>query len=447
MQLQRVWSYVVRVFRMDLEVQSDLIRDAAFQDAEMRGHKAWILAAAILIASLGLNADSTAVVIGAMLISPLMGPVVGIGLAVRLWDLALLRRSVRSLSIAIVVSIAVSALFFVFSPFVPEGNELMARTTPTLLDALIAVVGGIAGAVALIRRDRSNVVPGVAIATALMPPLCTVGYGIATAQITVALGAFYLFFINGVCISVATFGVAKLLPMQGVAIDSTKQASIHRWIMLFVGLTLIPASVISWSMISASLTQNSVDRMVAMVRAAFPSSSVIVTRQDIQSEEPRVELAIVGPDNQSDVASMVDSVRVAVGLGDVKVVIHGVTPAMAVGVGADQMLQLYASTERARRESRQQLDSVAVRLRDDSLRTAEAIDVAREVQSLFPAIRRVAIAPTAIVAAAGQGIASHGYVDLVWQQRPNVDTETRLHDWFRTRLRDSSVVIRSGIGR
>ena len=165
---------------------------------------------AILVASLGLTTNSTAVIIGAMLISPLMGPIIGIGLGIGIMDYVLLRRSLRNLAMAAVFSVIASTIYFLISPVSEGHSELLARTSPTIYDVLIAFFGGGAGIIGIASKSKGNVLPGVAIATALMPPLCTVGYGIATWQPTFFLGAMYLFLINSIFIALATFIGVKL---------------------------------------------------------------------------------------------------------------------------------------------------------------------------------------------------------------------------------------------
>ncbi|MFA6745894.1 MAG: DUF389 domain-containing protein, partial [Bacteroides graminisolvens] len=157
---------------------------------EFKGANLWILIFAIFMASLGLNVNSTAVIIGAMLISPLMGPIMGIGLSVGLNDFELMKRSFKSFLVATAFSVATSTFFFLISPIDEAQSELLARTSPTIYDVLIALFGGLAGVVAFSTKEKGNVIPGVAIATALMPPLCTAGFGLATGNLVYFLGAF-----------------------------------------------------------------------------------------------------------------------------------------------------------------------------------------------------------------------------------------------------------------
>ena len=175
--------------------------DSIRKGVEFKGANLWILIFAIFMASLGLNVNSTAVIIGAMLISPLMGPIMGVGLSVGLNDFELMKRSLKSFLITTAFSVTTATIFFLLAPIAGSQSELLARTSPTIYDVFIALFGGLAGVVALSTKEKGNVIPGVAIATALMPPLCTAGYGLASGNLIYFLGAFYLYFINSVFIS------------------------------------------------------------------------------------------------------------------------------------------------------------------------------------------------------------------------------------------------------
>ena len=190
------------------------IIDSIKKGVEFRGINLWVLIFAIFIASIGLNVNSTAVIIGAMLISPLMGPIMGIGLGIGINDFDLIKKAYKNLAIATVIGVATSAIYFLISPISDAQSELLARTTPTIWDVMIALFGGLAGIVATTRKSISNVIPGVAIATALMPPLCTAGFGLATGNLSFFFGAFYLYFINSVFISLSSFIIVRFLKFQ-----------------------------------------------------------------------------------------------------------------------------------------------------------------------------------------------------------------------------------------
>lgn len=207
-----------------------------------KGTNLWILVFAIIVASVGLNTNSTAVIIGAMLISPLMGPINGMGYSIATYDFTLFRKSVKNFTFAVLASLVASTFYFGISPVSTAHSELLARTSPTIYDVLIALFGGLAGIVAISSKNKGNVIPGVAIATALMPPLCTAGYGIATAKFNFFLGAIYLFTINTVFIAISSIIISQVLkfPIRSLVNDSKKK-KVNSYITAVILITVLPS--------------------------------------------------------------------------------------------------------------------------------------------------------------------------------------------------------------
>lgn len=224
----------------------------------IRGTNLWVLIFAIFIASLGLNTNSTAVIIGAMLISPLMGPIIGMGYSMGVYDFNLLKESLRNFLFMIVVSLITSAVFFTLPLITSTQSELLARTQPTTYDILIALFGGLAGMVAQTRKDRTGtVIPGVAIATALMPPLCTVGYGLATFQFRFMLGALYLFTINSIFIALASFIVTRVMKFKMIGeLEPEKLKKLKRAMVAVIIIVTLPSVLIAISIIQRSSFEN-----------------------------------------------------------------------------------------------------------------------------------------------------------------------------------------------
>lgn len=228
-----------------------------------RGSNLWILACAIIIASIGLNVNSTAVIIGAMLISPLMGPIVGAGFALGTYDFALLRKSMKNLLISTAVSLLVSAFYFYLSPFKDVQSELLARTSPNIYDVLIAFFGGLVGVIAITRVEKGNPIPGVAIATALMPPLCTAGYGLATFNFSYFAGAFYLYTINCFFICIATFFVVKYLNYPPISFKGRRFAKqIRLGITTLVMIMIIPSFYLAYNLFNEKKFTNTVEDFI-----------------------------------------------------------------------------------------------------------------------------------------------------------------------------------------
>lgn len=233
------------------------------QSTSFRGANLWILACAIVIASVGLNVNSTAVVIGAMLISPLMGPIVGAGFALAVFDFELLKRCGKNLLIATIVSLVVSAIYFFISPFKDAQPELLARISPTIYDVLIAFFGGLVGVIALTRVEKGNPIPGVAIATALMPPLCTAGYGLAMGNFSYFFGAFYLYSINCFFICIATYFIVRYLkytPVQFKNIRFEKQ--IRYGISFLLLLMIVPSFYLAYNLLKEKQFNDNVSKFI-----------------------------------------------------------------------------------------------------------------------------------------------------------------------------------------
>lgn len=246
---QGLWESIKKFFSELLDFREDTDRDATLAaikgDIPFKGATAWILICSIFVASVGLNANSAAVVIGAMLISPLMGPILGVGLSIAINDIDTLKRSLVNLVIMIVLSLTTAFLFFKFFPLSEDTSELLGRVKPDIRDVLIAFFGGLALIIARTKKGTiASVIFGVAIATALMPPLCTAGYGLAKGNFPYFFGAMYLFTINTIFIALATFIVVKILgfPMLKYA-NSAKRKRTSRIATLVAVVVMIPAMI------------------------------------------------------------------------------------------------------------------------------------------------------------------------------------------------------------
>lgn len=264
-------------FGEDAACEEDVI-EGIRQGIAFRGAKLWILILAVFVASLGLNTNSAAVIIGAMLISPLMGPIIGMGLGAGIYDFDLLRRSGYHYIVATLVSVVTATIYFLITPIAEAQSELLARTSPTIYDVLIALCGGLAGIIALSSRSErtGNVIPGVAIATALMPPLCTAGFGIATGNWAYAAGAFYLFIINTIFIATATFVGARFIMKFHTKsfLDPEREKKVKRSIYAIVIVTVIPALVLTFGMVRESYFERRINNFIQQ-EMRFPATQVL----------------------------------------------------------------------------------------------------------------------------------------------------------------------------
>ncbi|WP_026977818.1 TIGR00341 family protein [Flavobacterium tegetincola] len=263
------------------------------KNIDFTGANLWILACAIIVASVGLNVNSTAVVIGAMLISPLMGPIVGAGFALGVYDFNLLKKSLRNLALSTIIGLVFSTLYFYISPFKDVQSEILARTTPNIYDILIAFFGGIVGVIAVTRVEKGNPIPGVAIATALMPPLCTAGFGLATANWSYFLGAIYLYCINCVFIGIATFLIIKYLkyaPKKQV--DEKQQKQVRYIITGLILVMLVPSAYLAYNLyIEQQLKKN----IELFIQNEFVENghTIVYKRTDLNKQNREIELGFL----------------------------------------------------------------------------------------------------------------------------------------------------------
>ena len=328
-----------------------------------RGPNVYILAFSIIIASVGLNVNSTAVIIGAMLISPLMGPIIGMGMALGTNDTALLRDSLRNLLVMVFISLLVSTLFFLLSPLsLLNPTELEARTSPTIYDVLIAFFGGLAGIFENSRKDRGTVLSGVAIATALMPPLCTAGYGLAHWNAHYFIGAMYLFLINGVFIIIATYFMVKYLRFKTVAGIDEKTARQRRNAITAVMVVMIAPSL--WTAFTLVVDNNFERKVEAFVTENRIVGSSYIYDYNIVKEKGKrnVELFVAGeaPD-QAQMDKLLSSASV-----------HGIKPGIirmnshTIGLTheylEDMLETVYENTGAELEEKEQRLRALEARL-------------------------------------------------------------------------------------
>lgn len=290
-------EYIRLSLRSLLNLRADLDTEAADlnirNNIHFRGTNVLVLAFSIIIASVGLNVNSTAVVIGAMLISPLMGPIIGVGLAGSINDTRLLRDSLWNLLVMVAISLMASALYFLLSPLeLANPTELEARTSPSIFDVLIALFGGAAGIVEQSRKEKGTVISGVAIATALMPPLCTAGYGIAHLNGHFFFGAMGLFGINAIFIALATYLGAKLLHFKEVQFMYDKTAKLtRRWVSVFVVVVVVLSC---WSAVRIVKRNNFESNAEVFVKENRSLEKAYIYDYSIDAAAHKVEIRVTG---------------------------------------------------------------------------------------------------------------------------------------------------------
>lgn len=296
----------------DKQVIIENIKD----DSDFSSARFWTLVFAVGVASVGLNINSIPVVIGAMLISPIMGPVVSIGLSLAINDWGLMRRSFRNLIILVVITITISTIYFALTPIVNAQSELLSRIRPTIFDVLIAVFGGIAGFIGISRAKHSNIIAGFAIATALMPPLCTVGYGLGTLQLKFVLGASYLFLINCIFICLSALLVSKYLKLPRVHYDNVDhQRKVRRIITAIIVVVTVPAIYFAYTFVKENNFRLNAEQFV---QTTFVNNGYVIIYQNISYESTphNIELAFLSKRFTKDEVQAFESQLPLYGLPD-----------------------------------------------------------------------------------------------------------------------------------
>ena len=299
---QTLWQIIKRYFNVlpDKDGEKYVIKQIT-NGINFQGSNLWILIFAVFIASLGLNVNSTAVIIGAMLISPLMGPIIGMGLALGIADLDLFKQSIKNYLVSTFISVVTATIYFTLSPITNAQSELLSRTSPTLYDVLIALFGGAAGFLATSTKGRNNVVPGVAIATALMPPLCTAGYGLAVQNTSYFFGAFYLYFINTVFIAFTTcLGVRFLHFHRKQFINREKMRRVNLYIVSIIIITIIPASYMTWNIIKQSVFENNIENFITK-ELNYSGTNILSHQYDLKTKTLHV-VAVGNPISTDSIA-------------------------------------------------------------------------------------------------------------------------------------------------
>ena len=416
----------------------DITIESIVGGVEFKGTNLWVLIFATFIASLGLNVNSTAVIIGAMLISPLMGPIMGVGLSVGLNDFELMKRSLKSYFIATLFSVTTATIYFAFTPLDEVQSELLARTSPTIYDVFIALVGGMAGIVALATKDKGNVIPGVAIATALMPPLCTAGFGLATGNLLYFLGAFYLYFINSVFISLATFiGVRVMHFHRKEFVDKAREKLVRRYIIWIAIGTMCPAVYLTYGIVTETYYQAKANDFITS-ELQFEDTQIL--SRDISYKDKEIKVVLLGKEVAEE---KIESARDRLHLYKLEKTSLTVYQS-STGNNVEQlsMSELKSSVmEDFYRNSRQQLseqkhvmDSLQEQLKLYSGMNVVETSLGDEVRVLFPYVKSISVSRSLQLEIDSARIDSVTYAIVGCNRAVSKSEKEKMAEWIAARV-------------
>jgi uncharacterized hydrophobic protein (TIGR00271 family) len=436
-----MFKSLLRIFSLRQDAESfDTVHTAVEADIMFSGARIWVLISAIILASVGLNMNSTAVIIGAMLISPLMGPINGMGYSIATYDFPLLRKSFKNFSFAVVSSLVASTLYFAISPLSSAHSELLARTSPTIYDVLIALFGGLAGSISLTTKLKGNVVPGVAIATALMPPLCTAGFGLATGQFNFFFGALYLFVINSVFIGLANVGFARVMriPLRS-SLDEEKRTRINRIITAVILITLIPSVYFGYLLVRK---ERFIDTATRFVRTVSLFKGDFLLRYDIDGDARVISMIYGGhPLTASDKAELNRRAK-AFGLQNATLKFE---QGLVITNGQEYLdkLSQMETTDRQKLEIARLNAALQTNIRQqDSLRQVSytGLKLLKELKPLFPQITSCLYAePYLFSDSTGLKPLQRSYVLLSASKPIDRADRTKVEKWLKARLQNDSL--------
>lgn len=443
--LKDFWKELLSYFNVagDLESQQD-VEQSIRSGVDFKGSQLLVLIFAIFIASLGLNTDSPPVVIGAMLISPLMGPIIGMGLGIGIADFELLRRSFKNISMAVLGSLIASAIYFLISPQYEGSSQLLARTSPSIYDVFVALFGGAAGFVSIACRNKATVMPGVAIATSLMPPLCTAGYGLATMQMHFFLGALYLFFTNMIFILFATWIGVKVLKYKAVVYQNPARSKhVQLFITIVVFCTIGVSCFLTYRMIRKNIFLAKAQTFVEQ-QMVFPNTQVLSHKEYIEGNKRFIDVTLIGtalPKDSLQLAMMNKLDSVGLG-GTILQIKQGFSVNLSNSNSSSpekNFAEFYSMAQQELLQKQSVIDSLRNIISARNWFDEQSSELAPEVKILFPTVQDIAISKMMVTSVEH---VSPDTISMVFVRVINplpLKEQTKLKDYLRLRLNDDEV--------
>jgi uncharacterized hydrophobic protein (TIGR00271 family) len=422
------------------KADDEVIDKSLRSGVELRGTNLWVLMFAILIASIGLNVNSTAVIIGAMLISPLMGPIMGIGYGVGIYDAPLIRKSFRNLGIATLISLLVSTLYFLLTPLSDAQSELLARTSPTIWDVLIAFFGGLAGIIGATRSEKTNIIPGVAIATALMPPLCTAGYGLANGNWEFFFGAFYLYSINCVFIAFAAILIIWVLnPSHKLFVDERTETRVSRVLTAVVVVTMLPSIYLAVKLVKEEVFSSKA-RVFISKELTFEQAHL--TERNINPAKKQIEVTLIGDliskKNLKDIEARMESY----GLTGASLLVHQSkdNTVDVTALKSNIVSELYKENLYNLEEKNKTIQNLQAELQGISANKAEWRNISAELHAQYPQIREVLFSEAVQWKVDNdKGNDKQIVLNITASSKLNSNDRYRITEWLKVRIKTDNI--------
>ena len=439
---QKVLRYLRVLIHFSNEIDYENASTSIRKNIAFKGTNVFILACAIIIASVGLNVNSIPVIIGAMLVSPVMGPILGFGLGLGTEDARLLKDSLKNLGVMVGISIIASSIFFLLSPLsLANPSELLARTNPTIYDVLIALFGGLAGIIEISRKDKGTVISGVAIATALMPPLCTVGYGLSIWNWSYVLGALYLFTINSIFIALATFVAVKYFRFPAVESDEQRIHLPKSAVYIILLVVIVPSIISAISVIKENNFKIHAEKVVTENKN-LGKCFIYDHKATYSRKDPKLELFLAGEVLTPETKQKIYKSAEEYGITRSQIVFHEDATSMRQELSEAEIVKgIYEHTDRQMKLLNDSIAKLTASLAEYQSKELPVDAVSKELFAQYPDITQVSLSQGSVVHSA-ESTAAEQIVAFITTEKPmDAELQDRIERWLKVRLGNDNVLV------
>ena len=438
----RILIYLKFLIHLSDEIDYENASASIRKNISFKGTNVFILACAIVIASVGLNVNSIPVIIGAMLVSPVMGPILGFGLGLGTEDARLLKDSLKNLGVMVGISILASSLFFLLSPLsLANPSELLARTNPTVYDVLIALFGGLAGIIEISRKDKGTVISGVAIATALMPPLCTVGYGISIWNWTFVGGALYLFTINSIFIALATFLAVKYFRFPAVESNEERIRLPRSAFYVILLVVIVPSIISAISVVQENNFKIHAERVVNENKN-LGKCFIYDHKATYSRKDPKLELFLAGETLTNEAKETIYKSAEEYGITRSQIVFHEDATSMRQEFSEKEIVKgIYEQTDKQIKALNDSIAKLTTTLSDYKSKELPAEAVSKELFAQYSHVTSLSLTRGSTVATDGQSVTEQIIAFVTSDEPLTEDQQDRIEGWLKVRLENENVLV------
>ena len=439
---QRILRYLKSLIHLSDEIDYENASASIRKNIAFKGTNVFILACAIIIASVGLNVNSIPVIIGAMLVSPVMGPILGFGLGLGTEDARLLKDSLKNLGVMVGISIIASSLFFLLSPLsLANPSELLARTNPTIYDVLIALFGGFAGIIEISRKDKGTVISGVAIATALMPPLCTIGYGISIWNWSYALGALYLFTINSIFIALATFIAVKYFRFPAVESDEQRIRLPKSAFYIILLVVIVPSIISAISVIKENNFNIHAEKVVSENKN-LGKCFIYDHKATYSRKSPTLDLFLAGETLTDEAKEKLYKSAEEYGITRSQIIFHEDATSMRQEISEVEMMKGFLEhTDQQIKTLNDSIIKLGQQLSDYKAQELPVEAVSKELFAQYPNIVSLSLTKGAVVETSEQGETEQIIALVTSDELLTADQKDRIERWLKVRLGNENILV------